>query len=218
MQRKKAMLLKKITYFAISLMTIGIANAEGFEMKKTNHFGIVKYKVAKDFHLSAMCTVSGGSSADRAAQLAKLVDFIPHVGDTLAEAMQKSPLEKGEALCGLRHYKGPKPLTRGAKTDGFELDIRTYSSQVLVGGGAPRGACNAFFVNKTSFCFEKIPLKDNNGTEADAVTACIETVRPSDGVTISILVYAGEASAEIVAAAATEAGSIQETSCTNRTY
>lgn len=212
------MKIRTISYAILWAALTTPVSADELQVRQTDHFGILKVKAGSEFHLAAMCTVSGGSSAKRATELATLVDFIPHVGDVLAEGMRAAPLKKGEALCGLRHYKGPSPWTFAANTNGFNLDIRTYADGELIGGGSPTFACGKGLVNKTSVCFEEIGLKDNDGKkQADAVTACIETKRPSDGTTVSIVLYAGAAS-DAIAAEASEEGAEQLKSCSDRTY
>jgi len=212
--------MSHIKFIPIILIVCGATtlSASEYEFKPTDHFGVSKLELESDFHMSAMCTISGGSSLERAEQVSDFVDLIPYVGNVLAEAMETAPLKKGEALCGLRHYKGPSAWTFAADTNGFELEIRTYLDGELIGGDAPRIACRKAMVNRFGFCFEEITLKDNDGKEADAVTACIETKRISDDKITSVVIYAGAAATAIVNEVASPETAVQHIGCSARNF
>lgn len=213
------MRLLKLSVLAV-IFSAGIAvSAQAYDTKQTNHFGFTTADVDDDFKVTAMCTVSGGNSID---VLDTAADWLPAIGSTLMGGIKWAALEKGEVLCGLRHYEGPGAFTFPADTEGFDLTIRAYKDGSQIGKDlSPSNACNnklPFRINMFGACWEKGEKRNLDSKEADYVAACIETEMPSSGETLSFLVYAGSAPDEIATQVASEATNLLKTKCDQRTF
>ncbi|MFY9240287.1 MAG: hypothetical protein WAO78_15695 [Roseovarius sp.] len=196
------------------------AAADSYMSRNTPHFGFVTVEVADDFNVSAVCTVSGGASQER---LETVTDFLPGIGSTIMAVLEWASLDKGEVFCGLRHYKGPGPFTVAADTNGFGLNIKAYEGAEQIGSDlSPRFACRPrglFNVNRYGFYFEDGTGSEIGGKSADYVVACIETTVPSDGSTVSFLVYAGESAPEALKTLAGDGETnVSDQPCADRTF
>ncbi|EKF17890.1 hypothetical protein [Nitratireductor pacificus] len=199
----------------LGLSAAGPASAEAYRNNQTDHFGFATARLAEHFSLKTMCTVSGGTIQDR---LEIVTRFLPDIGVDIGELVKTAALADGEALCGLKHYRGKTPASFNARTKGFKLDIRTWRDGKRIGGDSPMAACSRFFVNKTGLCYELVDLGDNEKREkADGVSACIETELP-DGGTVSMVIYAGSVPETVSAQTHDDAKAIQSTECAQRDY
>ncbi|WP_048646646.1 hypothetical protein [Nitratireductor soli] len=201
--------------FLLALLVAAPVSADDYRHNQTDHFGFATARLAERFSLKTMCTVSGGTIQDRIDSVAR---FLPDIGIDIGELVKTAALADGEALCGLKHYRGETPASFPARTKGFKLDIRTWSGGRKIGGGGPMAACSRFFVNKTGLCYELIGLGDNEKRQkADGVSACIET-ELQDGKTVSMVIYAGSVPEPVSVLANDEATAIQHKACAERDY
>ncbi|MAU20677.1 MAG: hypothetical protein CMH13_09105 [Martelella sp.] len=212
----------RLLKFNVTLLTFFaglVVSAQAYDTKQTNHFGFTTTDIDNNFKVAAMCTVSGGSSEEL---LDSAADWLPAIGSTLMGGIKWAALDKGEVLCGLRHYEGPGAFTFPADTKGFELTIRAYQDGNQIGKDlSPRNACNnslPFRVNMLGACWEKGEKRSLDRKEADYVVACIETEVPSSNETLSFLVYAGSAPQEIETEVASQATNVLKTGCAQRTF
>jgi len=201
---------------AIVLAISAVAFAEGYQTRQSPHFGYSTLKLADDFHLTTLCTVSGGTVQERAQDF---LAFAPFIGPELARKAEAVTLGDGEAACGLKHHRSASIVSRHAKTKGFALNIKTWANGAEIGGGKPWAACNRRPVNFFGLCYERIELGNNaNSAKADGVSACIETELPDGQGVVSLVAYAGAVPDAVKAAATDEASALSTTPCKSRSY
>ncbi|UWQ80278.1 hypothetical protein K3725_04490 [Leisingera sp. S132] len=192
--------------------------AENYSPFSSPQFGGFTTKIDEKFVLAGLCTVSAGKTAGVVARLEDIADKIPY-GTVLARLIKKAPLEEGEALCGLKHARGGKWYSlRGAKTDGFALTVRSYKDLKPIVSVSPERFCDRGWVNTFSFCYENINSKEADGAKADGVTACVETIRPSDSKRVSFVLHAGKVAPDVSAQTGSEAENLKELACDQRTF
>ncbi|KFB10231.1 hypothetical protein [Nitratireductor basaltis] len=201
---------------AITLAFSAAAFAQGYQTRQSPHFGYSTLKLADDFHLTTLCTVSGGTVQERAQDF---LAFAPVIGSELARKVEAVTLADGEAACGLKHHRGTSIISRNARTKGFTLNIKTWADGSEIGGGKPWAACNRRAVNFFGLCYERIELVNNDARKkADGVSACIETELPETDKVVSLIAYAGAVPDAIKAAAGDEAAALSNTPCASRDY
>lgn len=197
------------------LLTFAAPLHADYFYKSTDQFGFVGADIGPEFRVTTMCTVSNGEID----KLAEYVDWIPSIGDVLAKAMDVTALNKGVSACGLRHTRKQGAAIKSAKSNGFELTLKTYKDGTNIGTDAPDAFCRKVPVNLSSLCFEFVKLNENaSGEEADGVTACID-VKPTNAVAAhSIVLGAGTVPQQIKDDMAVEANAVQPVSCDQRSF